>query len=91
MAALVWFSVGLALWHYTVFIPDRFWAGIVGALLGATTGAMVSGAIAHAALGQSLGETSLATALYAVPGTLAGLGVIWALGVRAEREAGAPR
>ena len=35
MAPLVWFTTGVALWHFTVFLPDRFWGGIVGALLGA--------------------------------------------------------
>ena len=44
MAALVWFTVGVALWHFTVFVPDRFWGGIVGAFLGAAAGAMISGA-----------------------------------------------
>src|SRR5215208_3753232 len=29
MAAVVWFTVAIALWHFTVFVPDRFWAGIV--------------------------------------------------------------
>jgi hypothetical protein len=24
MAALVWFTMGVALWHFTVFVPDRF-------------------------------------------------------------------
>ena len=24
MAALVWFTTGVALWHFTVFLPDRF-------------------------------------------------------------------
>ena len=28
MAALVWFTTGVALWHFTVFLPDRWWAGI---------------------------------------------------------------
>ena len=86
MAALVWFTVGVALWHFTVFIPDRFWGGIVGALLGAAAGAMVSGAIAHIALGEGIGETDLATALFAVPGTLLGLAAIYVLGSRRERE-----
>ena len=35
MALLVWFTMGIALWHFTVFLPDRFWQGIVGAFLGA--------------------------------------------------------
>ena len=50
MAALVWFTTGIAIWHFTVLVPDRFWGGIVGALLGAITGAMVTGALAQIAL-----------------------------------------
>lgn len=91
MAALVWFTVGVALWHFTVFIPDRFWGGIVGALLGAATGAMVTGAIAHIATGQGIGETDIATVLYAVPGTLLGLAAIYALGQRQDRAHGVTR
>ena len=44
MALLVWFTMGIALWHFTVFLPDRFWQGIVGAFLGAVIGAIVFGA-----------------------------------------------
>ena len=40
-------------------------------------GAMVSGAIAQIALGKGIGDTDLATALYAVPGALIGLGVVY--------------
>ena len=87
MAAVVWFTVGIALWHFTVLIPDRFWGGIVGALLGAIAGAMVTGTIAQIATSQSVGETDLATVLYAIPGTLVGLAITYAVGVRAEREA----
>ena len=86
MAALVWFTVGVALWHFTVFLPDRFWGGIVGALLGAVTGAMVTGAIVQIALGDSIGDTDIATFLYAVPGTLLGLAAVYTLGVRREEE-----
>jgi hypothetical protein len=84
MAAVVWFTVGLALWHFTVFVPDRFWGGIVGALLGAVSGAMVFGAVAQIASGDSIGQTDVVTALVAVPGTLVGLAVTYMIGVRAE-------
>lgn len=87
MAALVWFTMGVALWHFTVFVPDRFRGGIVGAFIGAASGAMVSGAIAQIALGNGIGETSIATALYAVPGALAGLAIVYAVGVRSGVEA----
>lgn len=89
MAPLVWFTIGLAIWHFSVFVPDRFRGGIVGAFLGAAAGAMVTGAIAQFATGASLGETSFATVLYPIPGTLAGLAAVYALGIRAERAAAA--
>jgi hypothetical protein len=86
MALVVWFTMGIALWHFTVFLPDRFWQGIVGALLGASIGAVIFGAIVQTALGKGLGETDIATALIAVPGVAAGLAVVWAIGVRQERQ-----
>jgi hypothetical protein len=87
MALLVWFTMGIALWHFTVFLPDRFWQGIVGAFLGATIGAVVFGAVVEIASGNSLGNTDLGTALTAIPGVAIGLAVVWALGIRAERAA----
>jgi hypothetical protein len=86
MAVLVWFTMGIALWHFTVFLPDRFWQGIVGAFLGSVIGAMVFGAIVLLASGKSVGNTDLATALEAIPGIAIGLGVVWLLGVRAEQR-----
>jgi hypothetical protein len=85
MALLVWFMMGIALWHFTIFLPDRFWQGIIGALLGATIGAVIFGAIVQAVSGKSLGDTDLATALLAIPGVAIGLIVVWVIGVRTER------
>ena len=82
MALLVWFTTGIALWHFTVFVPDRFWAGIVGAFLGAIAGAMVTGAIAQVASGRGIGDTDIATVLVAVPGTLIGLAIMYLIGLR---------
>ena len=84
MAAVVWFTMGVALWHFTVFVPDYFRGGIVGAFVGAIFGAMISGAIAQVAIGASIGQTDLATAFYAVPGTLVALGLVYVSGARAE-------
>jgi hypothetical protein len=86
MAAVVWFTMGVAIWHFSVFVPDRFRWGIVGAFLGAAVGAMVTGAAAQVAIGESIGETDLATAFFAVPGTLLGMGLMYLLGVRDERR-----
>lgn len=86
MALLVWFTMGIALWHFTVFLPDRFWQGIVGAFLGAVIGAMLFGAVVEIATGRSLGHTDVSTALTAIPGVVLGLGVVFLLGLRAERQ-----
>jgi hypothetical protein len=88
MAAVVWFTIAVALWHFTIFVPDRFWAGIVGALLGAITGGMISGAIVQIASGRSIGDTDIGTVLFAVPGALIGMAIVYAIGVRRERLAG---
>jgi hypothetical protein len=88
MAAVVWFTIAVALWHFTIFVPDRFWAGIVGALLGAIAGGMISGAIAQIASGRSIGDTDIGTVLVAIPGTLIGIAIVYAIGVRRERLAG---
>jgi hypothetical protein len=85
MALLVWFTMGIALWHFTVFLPDHFWQGIVGAFLGAVIGAILFGLVVEMIGGKGLGNTDLATALTAIPGVAIGLAVVWALGVRAER------
>lgn len=86
MALLVWFTMGIALWHFTVFLPDRFWQGIVGAFLGSVIGSLVFGSVVFAATGSSVGSTDVGTALLAFPGVAAGLGVVWAIGVRQGRR-----
>ena len=86
MALLVFFTVGIAVWHFAVFVPDRFWQGIVGAFIGAVLGAVIFGLIVQQASGRDLGDTDLTTALIAIPGTLIGLAIVYALGVRAEAQ-----
>jgi hypothetical protein len=82
MGALAWVMMGLALWHFTIWLPDRFWGGIVGAFIGALIGAFVVGfAINGFAIpGQS--ETHLLQALEGVPGAVLGMAVVYAEGIR---------
>ncbi|HEY1853444.1 MAG TPA: hypothetical protein VGG40_02560 [Solirubrobacterales bacterium] len=87
MALLVWFMMGIALWHFTVFLPERFWQGIVGAFIGSVIGAMIFGLIVELITGKNLGDTDLVTALIAIPGVALGLGVVWLIGVRQEQAA----
>jgi len=87
MALIVFFIMGIAIWHFAVFVPDRFWQGIVGAFLGAVLGSVIFGWIVQEASGKSLGETDVSTALIAIPGTLIGLAIVYAIGMRSEEHA----
>ena len=86
MSALVWIMVGIALWHFTIFLPDHFWSGIVGAFLGAVVGSALFGLIIHAGSIPGQNDTDLLTGIEAIPGALLGMAVAWFAGVRAERQ-----
>ena len=86
MALLVWFTMGIALWHFTVFLPDHFWQGIVGAFVGSVIGAILFGLIVELISGKGLGNTDLTTALTAIPGVAIGLGIVYLIGLRSEQQ-----
>ena len=83
MNAFVWITMGIAIWHFAVFVPDHFWGGIVGAFGAAAAGAFISGFILA---GGQFENTSVATALEAVPGAVGGLAVSYFWGRRVERQ-----
>jgi hypothetical protein len=87
MAMLAWVMMGLALWHFTIFLPDRFWGGIVGAFLGALFGAVLFGFVVNGFTVPGEGDTHLLTALEAIPGAVAGIAAMYAEGVRRETAA----
>jgi uncharacterized membrane protein YeaQ/YmgE (transglycosylase-associated protein family) len=88
MSMLVWVMMGIAIWHFMVFVPDRFWGGIVGAFIVAIVGAAVFGFIASGLTVPGQNDTDIAQALIAVPGTLIALGISWLYGSRLEKRAG---
>jgi len=87
MGMLAWVMMGLAIWHFTIFLPDHFWGGIVGAFLGALIGAVVFGLIVNGGTVPGEGETHLLTALEAIPGTLIGIAAVYYEGIRRENAA----
>jgi hypothetical protein len=92
MAMLGWVMMGLAIWHFTIFLPDRFWGGIVGAFLGALIGAIVTGLLIYGIRTSTLhvpGQkaTDIAVVLYAVPGAILGILGVYLEGARRERRA----
>jgi hypothetical protein len=86
MGALVWVMIGLAIWHFTIFVPDRFWAGIVGAFLGAVLGALLFGLAIHGFSVPGQNDTNLVTALEGIPGALLGIAAVYFFGVRRGEE-----
>ncbi|HYM55479.1 MAG TPA: hypothetical protein VES97_08960 [Solirubrobacteraceae bacterium] len=92
MGMLGWVIMGLAIWHFTIFLPDRFWGGIVGALVGSLVGSLVVGLMIYGVKVSALrvpGEkaTDIAVVLYAVPGALIGMAIVYVVGMRSEQAA----
>ncbi|MEA2254935.1 MAG: hypothetical protein QOG35_980 [Solirubrobacteraceae bacterium] len=82
MGMFAWVMMGLAIWHFTIFLPDRFWGGIVGAFLGALFGAMIFGLIVNGFSIPGRDETHVLQALEAIPGTLIGIALVYLEGIR---------
>ena len=74
MSMLVWVMMGIAIWHFTVFVPDRFWGGIVGAFVVAIARRGRLRLHRRRATVPGENDTDLAQALIAVPGALIALG-----------------
>jgi len=82
MSALAWVMMGLAVWHFTIFLPDRFWGGIVGAFLGALAGAMLFGLVVNGFAVPGRDDTTIVHALEAIPGAILGIAAVYFEGVR---------
>lgn len=90
MAILVWVLIALAIWHFTVFVPDRFAGGIVGAFAAAIVGGVLGGWLLSGLSLPSREATDVGTVLLGIPGTLVALVALWLFGSRREaREADA--
>jgi hypothetical protein len=85
MGLLAWVMMGLALWHFTIWLPDKYWGGIVGAFIGALAGAVIVGLAIHGFSIPGRHATHLSTALEGIPGALIGMAVVYFEGARRER------
>jgi hypothetical protein len=87
MSMLVWVMMGIAVWHFSVFVPDRFWGGIVGAFLAAILGAAIFGVVVSGFTIPGQDATNIVQALLAIPGSLLGLAACYVYGARTEPAA----
>lgn len=91
MGLLGWVMMSLAVWHYTIFVPDRFWGGIVGACLAALVGGVISGLLINLIATGSLDvpgikATDIVIVLYCLPGALLGMAAAYWWGIRQEEQ-----
>jgi uncharacterized membrane protein YeaQ/YmgE (transglycosylase-associated protein family) len=86
MSMVVWVMMGIAIWHFAVFVPDRFWGGITGAFVVAILGSVVFGFLVSGLTIPGRNDTELVQALVAIPGAVLALAASWFYGSRTEGE-----
>jgi hypothetical protein len=85
MAMLVWVMTGIAIWHFTIFLPDHFWGGIVGAFVGAVLGSILFGLAISGFSVPGRDDTQILNVIEAVPGSIFGIAATYFYGLRRER------
>ena len=86
MSVLVWAMVGIAIWHFAIFVPDKFYGGIIGAFLAALAGAVAAGYMLPTPGISGRNPPGLAEGIWPVPGALIALALTYAYGARLERQ-----
>jgi uncharacterized membrane protein YeaQ/YmgE (transglycosylase-associated protein family) len=91
LSGFVWAMVGIAFWHFTVFVPDRLWGGIIGAFLAALAGALVSGFVLPEPGIGTANPPGAAEAIWAIPGAVFALIASYLYGGRRDEASGIVR
>jgi hypothetical protein len=84
MSVFVWAMVGIALWHFTVLVPDKFYGGIIGAFLGALAGSLLTGYLLPSPGIPLDNPPGLSEALWPLPGAVAALALSYVFGARRQ-------
>lgn len=82
MSVFVWSMIGIALWHFTVLVPDKFAGGIIGAFLAAWFGAMATGFLLDGLAMPNDNPPGVHQVIYALPGSIAALAACYLVGAR---------
>lgn len=82
MGLLAWITMGVAIWHFAIFVPDRFVGGIVGSFCFALVGSAVVGFAISGFQVPGNSDVTIVTALEGIPGALLGMGLAYLIGVR---------
>ena len=91
LGIFVWAMIGIAFWHFTVFVPDRFWGGIIGAFLAALFGALVSGFLLPQPGIPGENPPGAGEAIWAIPGAVVALLATYRYGAHRDKARGIVR
>jgi hypothetical protein len=86
MSIVVWTMMGIAIWHFTVLVPDRFLGGIIGSFLAALAGGLLSGYLLPTPGVSAANPPGVQEALWPIPGVLIALAISYVAGARAGNE-----
>ena len=86
MSVFVWVMVGVAFWHFAVLVPDRFYGGIIGALIAAVAGALLSGYLLPFPGVPTQNPPGITEAVWPIPGSIIALLGTYVYGARRERD-----
>ena len=86
MSVLVWAMVGIAIWHFAILVPDKFYGGIIGAFLAALTGGMLAGYLLPSPGLPNRNPPGLQEGIWPVPGAVIALVLAYAYGAHLERR-----
>lgn len=86
MSIMVWVMVAIALWHFTVLVPDRFWGGIIGAFLVAVAGGLAGGYLLPSPGLPMDNPPGVDETIFAAIGTTVALALSYVYGSRAARD-----
>lgn len=86
MAILAWVMMGLAIWHFMIWLPDKVVGGIVGAFLLAGFGGALGGYILSGFNVPGQDDLGALVALMGIPGALIALAAGYAIGAAREPE-----
>jgi hypothetical protein len=82
VSVFVWVMMGVAIWHFTILVPDRFCGGIIGAFGAALAGALLTGYLLPSPGVPLDNPPGVAEALWPIPGTIIALALSYMSGAR---------
>ncbi|MBJ7472123.1 MAG: hypothetical protein JHD16_12520 [Solirubrobacteraceae bacterium] len=84
MAILAWVMMGLAIWHFMIWLPDRVVGGIVGSFLIAGVGGALGGYLIYGFAIPGEADLGIGVALAGIPGAVIALAIGYAIGAARE-------